>query len=130
MVRRQCEATKSDGSPCQANPLKDGPFCLMHSPENAEAVAEGRKTGGQRRRKEAIVAAIYDLDGLRTLDDIQRVLEIAINDTLGQENSIARSRTLAYLAHVCIRALQAGDLKDRVEALEAALGPRFKRKQR
>lgn len=128
MSRRVCQALKADGTACQAPPLREGVFCLMHSPENAEAVAEGRKLGGFRRRRETTIAVVYDVEGLRTVEDVQRVLEVAINDTLGLENSLSRARTLAYLAHVGIRALHAGDLSERVEILETLLKSRLKKR--
>jgi hypothetical protein len=49
---------------------------------------------------------------------------VAVIDTLGLENSVARNRTLAYLAQVSLGLLDKGELEARLEALEAALGPR------
>jgi aromatic ring-opening dioxygenase catalytic subunit (LigB family) len=53
--------------------------------------------------------------------DIRRLLEVAVFDTLGLENSIARSRTLAYLAMTAIKLLDAGEFEHRLEALEGAV---------
>jgi|GEM_PF-7116615 len=49
--------------------------------------------------------------------------EVAAMDTLGMENSIARSRTLAYLAQVALRTLEVGDLEKRIVALEQSVRP-------
>jgi hypothetical protein len=38
----------------------------MHDPANAEAVAEARVLAGSRRRREATVAVVHDLEGLET----------------------------------------------------------------
>lgn len=122
---RVCKATKDDGSPCEAAPLTDGEYCFFHSPEHAEEVAEAGRLGGLRRRREKTVAAAYDLDGLGSLEQIRRLLEIAVMDTLGLENSIARSRALAYLAQVSLKLLEVGDFQERLAALEAAVGPRL-----
>ena len=73
----------------------------------------------------AWIAVAYHLEGLATLDQIRRLLEIAVADTLGLENSIARSRVLAYLAQVALRVVEAADLQERVIALETAVGPRL-----
>ena len=62
-----------------------------------------------------------DIDGLETVGQIRRLIEIAVLDTLGLENSIARSRTLAYLAHVALKLLEVGEVEDRIGALERAL---------
>jgi hypothetical protein len=51
-------------------------------------------------------------------------------DTLSQENSLSRSRTLAYLVQMALKTLEVGNLEERLEALECALGPRLVAKRR
>lgn len=53
-----------------------------------------------RRRKEGTVAGADDFEGLDTVAKITRLLEIAVVDTLSQENSIARARTYGVLRTV------------------------------
>ncbi|MDO8615029.1 MAG: hypothetical protein Q7T33_04765 [Dehalococcoidia bacterium] len=129
MAARACKFRKDSGEPCRAPPLQDGDFCLWHSPEHAEEVAEARKLGGLRRRRERTVSGAYDFEGVETIGQIQRLLNIAVLDTLGLENSVARSRTLAYLAQVGLKVLEVADFADRIAALEAAVGPRLLRKR-
>jgi hypothetical protein len=105
--------------------LQDGDFCLWHSPDHAEEVAEARRLGGLRRRKEKAVSGAYDFRGLNEVGEVRRILEIAVLDTLSLENSVARSRTLAYLAQVALKALEVGEFQERLQALEAAVGPRL-----
>ena len=93
----------------------------MHSPEHAAEVAEGRRLGGLRRRREVAVVGAYDLEGLETVTGIRRLLEIAVVDTLGLENSVARSRTLTYQVMVAAKLLETGDLEQRIACLEAAV---------
>ena len=126
---RACKFRKEDGEPCRAAPLQDGEFCLWHSPEHAEEVAEARWLGGLRRRREKTDAVAYDFQGLQSVTDVRRLLEIAALDTLGLENSVARSRTLAYLAQVALKALEVGEMEERLAALEAAVTPRLLRPQ-
>lgn len=94
----------------------------MHSPEHAEAVSDARRLGGQRRRRDATLATVYDFDGLTSVAAVQRVLEIGILGALEMENSLSRSRTLGYLAQVALRTLEVGELETRLAELEAALG--------
>ena len=96
----------------------------MHDPENAQVAAEGRRLGGLRRRREVTVQGAYDFDGLDTVPKVRRLLEIAALDTLGLENSIARARSLAYIAVVGAKLLETGELEDRVKAIEDLLRPR------
>ena len=125
--RRVCRFEKEDGRPCGSPPLQDGEFCVMHSPEHAEEMAEARRLGGLRRRKEKAVSGVYEFEGFESVGQIRRVLEIATVDTLGLENSVARSRVLAYLVRVALKALEAGEFEERLEALERAIGMRPRR---
>jgi len=70
------------------------------------------------------VAGAYEFGGLSTVADIRRLLEVATIDTLSLENSVSRSRTLAYLAQTALRCLEVGELEDRVALLEAAVRSR------
>ena len=121
MTSPGCAGVKENGLPCQAPKLRDGDYCLMHSPEHAEEMAEARRLGGLRRRREVAVSGAYEFAGLQTVADIRRILEIGVLDTLGLENSIARARTLAYLAMTAIKLLDVGELEQRLGALEAAI---------
>ena len=123
---RTCKHVKDDGQFCGSPPLLDDVFCFMHSPQTAGEAAEARRLGGLRRRKEKITQGAYDFDGLEDVPKIRRLLEIAVVDTLGLESSIARSRALAYLAQMAFKALEIGELEERVQALEEAMRPRLR----
>jgi len=118
---RGCAGFKENGERCNSPRLREGDFCLMHSPQHASEVAEARRLGGLRRRREATLVGAYALTGLETVADIRRILEIAILDTLGLENSIARNRTLGSLAVVALKSLEAGEFEERLQVLEQAV---------
>ena len=126
-MSRTCSAHKENGEPCGQPPLNDGNFCFWHSPEHAEEAAEARRLGGLRRRREKITSGAYGFEGLGSAEDIRRLLEVAVVDTLSLENSIARARTLAYLAQVSVKLLETGEVEERVAALEQTLGPRLEK---
>ena len=121
MLRRTCAASKPNGARCRANPLRESDYCLMHDPEHTEAVAEARKLGGLRKRREATLIGAYDIGGLDSLAVLERVLEIALLDTLGLDNSLNRSRTLGYLVGIGTKLRQEGETEERLRALEAAM---------
>lgn len=100
--------------------MRDEAFCFWHSPEHTEEVAEARRLGGLRRRREKTLQGVYDLVSLETMEGIRRIVEIATFDTLGLESSIPRSRTLIAAALAAVRLKEVGDLVARVAALEAA----------
>ena len=119
---RGCTATTADGRPCGSPALRGEPFCHMHHPDHAAEVAEARRVGGLRHRKEATLTAVYDLGDPGTIEGAVRLLHIAALDTLALENSVARNRTLVAVASTSVRVIEAADLADRVAALESAVG--------
>lgn len=119
--KRACAHQGKDGLPCGATPQVDRPFCFWHDPERQEEAAEARRLGGLRRKREHAVAGAYDFQGLASVEQLRRVLEIAILDTLALDNGVARNRTLGSLAMTALKALEVGELEVRVAALEAAV---------
>ena len=124
VVPRICKARNDKGQPCRAAPLRDGDFCVFHDPEHAEVVQEARRAGGQRRKREAAVATAYDFEGLTSIEDIRRLVEVAAYDALGLDNNLGRVRALGYLAQVATTLLEKGEMEERLASVEAALGPR------
>ena len=121
MLRRTCAALKPNGERCRANPLRENVYCLMHDPDHANDVAEARKLGGFRKRREVAVIGAYDLEGLDSLTFLERVLAIAMFDTLGLDNGLNRSRTLGYLVGIGSKLRQDGEVQQRLAALESAV---------
>ena len=120
---RVCQATTEAGQPCRQPPLSDKQFCFWHEPSNAQEAAEARRLGGLRRRRESTLAGAYQFDGLQTVTQIRRLLEVAALDMLGLENSVARARTLIATALAAARLLEVGEFETRLLALEGAIGP-------
>src|SRR5688572_12981823 len=122
---RTCSYIKEGGARCMASPLQSGSLCFFHDPETQEQAAEARRLGGLRRRKESTIVGAYEVGELDTVEDLRRLLQIAVIGTLGLENSISRSRTLGYLAQVGAQLLERGEMELRLQELEAALHPRM-----
>ena len=116
--RPACRALKPNGRPCQAPALRAGSACFWHAPESREAAAEARRLGGLRRRREGTVGGAYALEGFGTGTGLQRVLELALADTLELENSIPRTRALTHLVSVAARVKETTELEARLRALE------------
>ncbi len=125
MVKSTCSAITTGGQQCGAAPLRESAFCLWHDPEHADVVAEARKVGGGRKRKEATIAVAYDFEGLGSVTQIRRLVEVAAIDALSLENTVGRARALAYLAHTAAKLLEAGELEQRLERIEQTLEPRL-----
>jgi hypothetical protein len=76
------------------------------------------------------VSGAYGYEGIGTVGAVQRILDIAIIDTISLENSPNRNRTLGALAGLALKALEVGEQEERLTAIEAALGPRLVKKER
>ena len=124
MVVSRCAGTRPDGRQCRAWPPRGEAFCLWHSPDKEDEATEARRLGGLRRRREKTVPGAYDLAGLDSIEAIRRIIEIALLDVLGLENSIARARVLISGALVAAKLLETGELAERLAALEAAVANR------
>jgi hypothetical protein len=124
MVNRGCTYEMLDGLLCQAPALRGKALCYWHEPDASDAAQEARRVGGHHRRKARSVATIYDFAGLRTVESAQRLLETAAIETLALENSITRNRALISAAAGAGKLIEAGDLADRLSAVEAAVGPK------
>ena len=120
MLGRACTYQMPTGRACRATPLRDEPFCFWHAPETAEEAAEARRLGGLHRRKKKTVAAIYGIGGLRTIDDLQGLLETVAIETMALENSISRNRAVAGMVATGAKLIEVGDHEERLRALEAA----------
>jgi len=124
--KHRCAAKAANGAPCQAWALHGHRHCFRHSPEHAEEAAEASRLGGLRKRKEATVATIYEFEGFDEPEDVLRLLQVAVTDTLSLENSTKRTRTLVYAASVAIRVWETIHFDRRLHQLELAIGLRGK----
>ncbi len=119
MVSRTCNAVRDDQQPCRAAPLRESGYCLMHDPAHADLVAEGRRLGGSRRRKEATLAVAYDLEPITTIPALRRIVEIVIADALSLDNTAVRGRLLLAAVQVAAKLITDSELAGRVAQLEA-----------
>ncbi len=119
MLGPTCTTRRKDGHPCNASPMRDLPFCFWHAPEKEEEVAEARRTGGYRRRKERTLTGAYDVGPLDSVEGIRRIFEIVVFNGLSLEISIAQGRLLISAGLALAKLLEVGELADRVAALEA-----------
>lgn len=115
-----CSARNARGEPCGAYAVDGSRFCFAHDPERAKERAEARKRGGRNRRTPKGSAPPATV-ALRSVPDVQRLLEGLALDTLRQENSDRRTRALVAVLGLALKALETGELEARLEALEARL---------
>lgn len=104
----------------------DSAFCFWHDPETADEAAQARRLGGQRRKREKVLVSIYELGEFDTVQDLRKVLRVAVLDTISLDNGVQRNKTLATLVLAGAKLLEVGELQDRLDRIEATLGEREK----
>ena len=113
---RRCEATKADGSPCGAHPLRGGTFCRFHDPdrkaEHLDVSARGGRSSWRTRlERVATDSAVGGL--LAYLTEIMSELRrpgISPHD-------VNRLRAATYAASVAIKVVETAELSAELERL-------------
>jgi hypothetical protein len=124
-----CQGTARAGGQCRMAPLRGSEWCWIHDPAKAGERAEARRRGGLNRRTPGTVIASLGagITPPLTLDDmgsIQAGLNAVWRDTLAQENTGSRSRTLVAVLLAAVKCLEVGELEERLAALEQAVNQR------
>lgn len=121
VISRACKGRNQQGETCRQPPLVEGEFCFWHDPEHAKEAADARRLGGARRKREVALQGVYAFEGLTSVPQIRRLLEVAAVDALALETSVAKVRTLVAVSMAAAKLLEVGELEGRVEALELAV---------
>ena len=122
---KTCRGISKGGERCSAPPLREGDFCFWHDPAHQTEAAEARRLGGLRRKRESTLQGAYELEGLDTVAGIRRYLEVGLTDLIALENSVARDRAIFTGVLAAAKLLEVGELEERLQAVEAALGSRL-----
>ncbi|MFC1906244.1 hypothetical protein ACFLV9_00140 [Chloroflexota bacterium] len=111
----QCEYTKN-GKFCHAYAILGSKYCFAHDPANAKKRAEARKKGGLHRR--VIKRTQQEYHPIKSVKDVNTILESAINEARSLECTQSNLRTLAYLCQIALKGQELGNLEERINVLE------------
>jgi len=114
-MAEQCKYMKND-KPCQAYAIHGSKYCFAHDPANAKKRAEARKRGGLNRR--VIKRTKHKYHPIKSIKDVNEILESAINEARSLEISQSNLRTLAYLCQIALKGQETGSLEERINAME------------
>jgi hypothetical protein len=109
------------GEPCPNSALADRPFCWTHDPLRAVERHDARRRGGLNSHAAARDDPGAEPPRLRSVADVQAIVERELHATLSLSRSVQRSRTVAYLASVALKLIELGELEARVAAIETRL---------
>ncbi len=120
MSKKQCQAKKRNGEPCNASASENG-FCFTHDASRGRERAIARRNGGLRRITPSVADKSLVPKETRTITDVMTILDYALQESLEMQNSIQRGRLLVAIAHGYIEALKVGEIEQRLEAIEMTL---------
>ena len=123
MSKKQCDSQNKDGERCKAFANESG-YCFMHDEARDEVRALARRKGGLATKKPHYAPVELLPDSISKIEDVFTVLNYALQETVGLDNSIQRGRLLVSIAHGFIEAFKTGELEKRLESLELALKAR------
>jgi|SRR5215217_1989898 len=117
-----CSGIKADGGRCKAQAIRSSAYCVGHDPEQAEARRRRASKGGRRGGRGRPVA---ELSALRdeNADIRRRLLE---GELLPGVAAVAIQSLNCDIRAVAttLKAREQGELVERLESLEEALGQR------
>lgn len=122
MSNGSCAGRTKAGEPCGGFAVTGSDYCFSHAPERAQQRLEARRKGGKAHQPPT-VAQVPESVSLRTVEDVQALLELVVTDTLAMPNGQARNRLLIAAAQAALTAVEKevdlGAIRQLVERLEA-----------
>ena len=114
----QCEY-QNNGKSCRGYAMFDSRYCFAHDPASTKKRAEARKKGGLHRR--VVKRTQHKHQPIKSVKDINVILESAINEASSLECSQSNLRTLAYLCQIALKGQELGSLEERVDSIEMTM---------
>ena len=118
-----CQATKADGSSCQAAALAGSGFCFFHDPAKAAERQAAQSSGGSQNRVRTLAPDTPDV----SVDDCGtavRLLSDTINQVRKGQIDPRVANAVGYLSNILIKALEQTEMEKRIEGLEALVRER------
>ena len=119
--KRPCKARTKDGTECQTPALAGSDFCFFHDPDKADERREANSKGGRQDKIKTLSADAPDIQ-VESCQDVARLISTTINQVRKGELDPRIANAVGYLANVLIRAVEQGDMEERIKSLEAAVG--------
>jgi len=121
MPNSKCQSLRKDGQACGADAQTGKSICIFHDPERSGDAIRARRAGGTARSKPASVVSLdTPKQTLRSVKEVSSLLGESINQVRGEiDPRIAN--TVGYLSAILLKALEQGEIEERLSKIEAAL---------
>ena len=127
MSKKECNGKTKVGGKCRAFANENG-FCFTHDATKGKERAIARRNGGLATKQPHFADASVLPSSVRNIASVLIVLDYALKEAVGLDNSIQRGRLLVSIAHGYIEALKVGEMEQRLEAVENAMNLRKQNK--
>ena len=121
--KKKCRDKNKSGGACGAYAGESG-FCYMHDTSKGKERALARRRGGFATKQPHFADASILPPNIRSISDAFIILDYALKEAVGLDNSINRNRLLVSIARGYFEGLKIGELEQRLEAVEMALSLR------
>ncbi|MDO8430180.1 MAG: hypothetical protein Q7S73_02335 [bacterium] len=123
----KCEYIKQNNSRCGANAMTDSKFCFSHDPdmevEKSIAVLKG---GYATKRDGELLPPVK----LQSINDITSLIEDTINRIRTEPMTHHQANSIGYLSGVLLKALETGELKEKLELINGLILERKSQKKK
>jgi len=126
--KKQCKSNNKQGERCKAFANENG-VCFMHDATKGKERAIARRNGGLATKQPHYADASVLPSTIRNIENVLIVLDYVLREAVGLDNSIQRGRLIVSITHGFIEALKAGEMEQRLEAVEMTLKLREKQKK-
>ena len=120
MEANTCRHIKDDGRPCRAVRLHGSDYCFFHDPTKAAERTAARRTGGLHGRA-AVLPPDTPSRSVKTAADVIDLLSETINQVRVRAVDPRVGNCVGYLAGIILKAVEQGDMEERLAALEAII---------
>jgi len=121
-MNRKCQLLKKNGMSCSADAQVGKSVCIFHDPERSSDAVRARRAGGIARSQPASVLSHDTLEQpLRCVKEVSILLGDSINRVRRGEIDPRVANTVGYLSAILLKALEQGEVEERLSKLEAAV---------
>jgi len=118
MDENRCQFIKQDGAQCRASKVHGSDLCFFHDPAKAAERMAAQSAGGRNGRA-AVLPSDTPHFPIKTASDVIDLLGETINQVRTGMLDPRVGNCLGYLSGIVLKAVEQGDLEERLAALES-----------
>lgn len=116
-MKRRCKYKKGKKR-CKNFALTGDDYCFFHSPDKAKDRAKAQRKGGKKALAEKKHILKESNIQIKNTSDVVKLLNKTINQVRTGEIEVKIANSVGYLSGICLKAIEQGDIEERLDALE------------